>query len=108
MHNSHRRGMYFQHTPYSQTEFLKLFDAANPTGMLPPPESIIPQQALALANSELSLNMARKLARKFLPKRSGNSGFVAAAPRRCWDVRQRRRIRQEQVPFQSGDCSRIP
>ena len=81
--NSHRRGLYFKQTPFAQIEFLKLFDAANPTECYQRSESIVPQQALALTNSALSLTMARKLARtlssQLEAKGGGPAAFVAAA-----------------------------
>ena len=57
-----RRSLYFQHAAEKQMEFLKIFDAAGVTECYRRKESILPQQALALANSELSLRMARRLA----------------------------------------------
>ncbi len=60
---SYRRSLYFQHTPHTQSTFLKLFDAADPTQCYRRSQSIVPQQALALANSELSLTLARLLGR---------------------------------------------
>ena len=80
--NSHRRGMYFKQTPYAQIEFLKLFDVANPDECYQRSESIVPQQALALANSTLSLTMARKLAQDLSRQTDAKGGppaFVAAA-----------------------------
>src|SRR5262249_19147835 len=63
-----------------QMEFLRIFDAAGVTECYRRKESILPQQALALANSELSLRMARRLART-LSDRIGSSpaDFVNAA-----------------------------
>ena len=65
--------------------FLKLFDAANPTDCYRRAESIVPQQALALANSQLSFEQSRLLAAE-LAKRVGDDpspdddrAFVAAA-----------------------------
>jgi mono/diheme cytochrome c family protein len=80
--NSLRRGMYFKQTPYSQTEFLKLFDVANPAECYQRMESVVPQQALALTNSTLSLSMARKLARTLTEKPNvlqGQPSFIRAA-----------------------------
>ena len=51
--DSRRRSVYFRQTPDSQMEFLKLFDAANPNECYERNESIVPQQALAMANSGL-------------------------------------------------------
>ena len=62
--SSHRRSLYFRHTPDSQVEFLKLFDQPDPTDCYQRNESIVPQQALASANSRLSLEAARLLTRR--------------------------------------------
>jgi hypothetical protein len=75
-----RRSVYFQHAAEKQMEFLQIFDAAGVTECYRRKESILPQQALALANSELSLQMARRLAKR-LSDDAGpdSSGFVTAA-----------------------------
>jgi hypothetical protein len=59
-----RRSLYFRNAPEKQTQFLTLFDMAAPTECYRRRESIIPQQALALANSELTIMQSRKLARR--------------------------------------------
>ena len=76
-----RRSLYFQHAAEKQMEFLQIFDAAGVTECYRRKESILPQQALALANSDLSLRMARRLARVALgPELAPTpSGFVTAA-----------------------------
>ena len=43
-------------------EFLDLFDAANPCDAYRRTASVLPQQALALTNSELALRLSRLLA----------------------------------------------
>jgi hypothetical protein len=61
-------------------EFLRIFDATGVTECYRRKASIIPQQALALANSELSLRMARQLARTLSEKvGSSPADFVEAA-----------------------------
>jgi hypothetical protein len=50
-----RRSLYFHITPSAQMEFLKVFDGPDPGACYVRNESIVPQQALALANSKLSL-----------------------------------------------------
>ena len=80
---SHRRSIYFQHTPDVQVTFLKVFDEANPNECFQRNESIVPHQALALANSTLSLQVARTLERQ-ITKQVGeaaalDSKFVAEA-----------------------------
>jgi hypothetical protein len=57
-----RRSIYFRHTPDLQMEMLKVFDAASPIECFERSESIVPQQALALANSSLSWKMAKEIA----------------------------------------------
>jgi hypothetical protein len=75
-----RRSLYFRHAAEKQMEFLQIFDAAGVTECYRRKESILPQQALALANSELSLNMARRIAHTLSERaRSDSSEFVTAA-----------------------------
>lgn len=45
-------------------EFLKVFDGPNPVECYERTESVAPQQALAMANSQISQEMARVLARR--------------------------------------------
>jgi hypothetical protein len=71
---TNRRSLYYQHAAEKQMQFLEVFDAANVNECYERSESVIPQQALALANSPLALEKSRLLARK-LPA----EGFVAAA-----------------------------
>src|SRR4029077_20885156 len=63
-----RRSLYFRHAAEKQMEFLQLFDAANVTECYERQHSIVPQQALALMNSDLSLKHARILARTIVAK----------------------------------------
>ncbi len=60
----YRRSLYFRHTPDLQMEMLKVFDAASPIECFQRSESIVPQQALALANSKLSQKVAAEIASK--------------------------------------------
>ena len=59
---SRRRSIYLRHAYEKQMTMLVLFDAASPTDCYRRSESIVPQQALALANSSLSLGQSRLLA----------------------------------------------
>jgi hypothetical protein len=61
---SKRRSVYFRHSPDTQMEFLKTFDAPNPVECYMRSESVVPQQALALANSQITQEEARVLAGK--------------------------------------------
>src|SRR5262249_45676869 len=61
-----RRSLYFAHHGETRMAFLDLFDAANPCDCYRRSSSVRPQQALALANSELTLRLARRLAGKLM------------------------------------------
>ncbi len=78
---SHRRSVYFRNTPESQVLFLKLFDEADPTDCYARTESIVPQQALAMANSSLTYAMSRVLAGSLTKTAGagGDEGFISAA-----------------------------
>jgi hypothetical protein len=60
--SSNRRSVYFRHAYEKQMQFLVLFDAANVNECYRRSDSVIPQQALAVANSPLSLSQSRRLA----------------------------------------------
>ncbi len=57
-----RRSLYLQHTPDVPVQFLKTFDSANPAECYERNESVVPHQALAMANSQLSRKQAKALA----------------------------------------------
>ena len=59
-----RRSIYFRQSMEKNVEFLQIFDQANVAECYERAESIVPQQALALANSPLSIAMSRTLAAK--------------------------------------------
>jgi hypothetical protein len=81
--DSKRRSVYFQQTPDKQVTFLKVFDEANPNECFQRNESIVPHQALALANSALSLRVARTIERQ-VTKRAGDG--APSDPRFIADV----------------------
>ena len=58
-----RRSLYFRTAKEKKVEFLSLFDSPNPVECYRRSESIAPQQALAMANSTLTLAQARLLAK---------------------------------------------
>ncbi len=77
---SRRRSLYFTHTPNENMQLLKVFDQADPAGCYRRFESIVPQQALALSNSEMSFTQSRLLARRISGKVGDNPrDFVATA-----------------------------
>ena len=61
-----RRSVYFQTAYEKQMTFLKLFDIANPEECYERKDSIVPQQALAMANSPLTRRQARVLTGKII------------------------------------------
>jgi hypothetical protein len=84
---SRRRSLYFSVHPEDggHPKFLELFDAPDPCDCYRRSESLIPQQALALANSPLTLNLSRKLARELYDESQRanpadtESAFITAA-----------------------------
>ncbi len=80
-----RRSLYFRITPDDRMKFLELFDVANPNACYRRSDSVVPQQALALTNSALPLEMSRHLAKQLDEATAGedrntaNRKFIAAA-----------------------------
>jgi hypothetical protein len=76
-----RRSLYFEHHGEGRMSFLDLFDAADPLDCYHRATSVRPQQALAMANSELTIWQARRLARGLVNEfGSGEvASFVAAS-----------------------------
>ncbi len=68
-----RRSLYFRHAAEKQMEFLKLFDAASVAECYQRKESVLPQQALALLNSELTRRHGRLLARRIAAESKGDA-----------------------------------
>jgi hypothetical protein len=60
--STRRRSLYYRHAPEKQAVFLMVFDAANTTACYRRDVSVMPQQALALANSPLALAVSRRAA----------------------------------------------
>ncbi len=71
-----RRSLYFRHAYEKQMLMMTIFDAANPGDCYRRSPSIIPQQALALANSQLSIDASRKLATNISETASDSSEFI--------------------------------
>ena len=80
-----RRSLYFRSTPNEKSGFLETFDAANPNECYRRQESVVPQQALALMNSSLTLDLARQRAEEWSSaagqgdSREVRTAFVTAA-----------------------------
>ena len=78
--SSKRRSIYLRSAAEKEVEFLKIFDGPAVTECYQRRPSVMPQQALALANSELVLAEARSLAKKL--GQAPDDEFVAAAFRK--------------------------
>ena len=76
-----RRSLYLRFAAEKEVEFLKIFDGPAVTECYLRHPTVVPQQALALANSELTLREARRLA--------GTFADVASAERFVNDAFQR-------------------
>jgi len=75
---SRRRSLYFVHSHNDQDPFLTLFDNANVLQCYRRSESIVPQQALALSNSKLSIGAATQMATRF-PADMSDVDFISGA-----------------------------
>lgn len=80
--SSRRRSLYYSQSPDLQMEFLKVFDGPNPVECYQRTTSVVPQQALALANSQLSQEMAAKLAARLEGPALVERAFVTVLGRR--------------------------
>jgi hypothetical protein len=76
-----RRSLYYRHANEKQMVFLTTFDAAGPTECYRRVSSVVPQQALALANSSLAQESSSAIARKVadsLGPQATSTAFIAA------------------------------
>jgi hypothetical protein len=75
-----RRSLYYRNAAEKQVEFLQLFDMAGVSECYERKVSVVPQQALAMANSELTLSQSRRLA-QVLSATAGSdpAAYVASA-----------------------------
>lgn len=77
---SKRRSVYLRVAAEKEVEFLKIFDGPSVTECYARKQSVIPQQALALANSELALSESRSLAKQLSESAgSDNRRFIREA-----------------------------
>jgi len=75
-----RRSIYFRHAAEKRMEFLTIFDGPGVTECYERRESVMPQQALALSNSELAHQQAQRLTQSLTAKSRGDAGrFIMAA-----------------------------
>lgn len=73
-----RRSLYMKHSRDQQNKFLSMFDDADILQCYRRSESIVPQQALALANSKVSIEMAGRIAERIAAglKRPSGDAFL--------------------------------
>lgn len=76
---SHRRSVYFRHAHERTVKFIELFDGANPLECYRRSTTVVPQQALALANSTIGIEQSRVLARKLNTTAKDKGAFVDLA-----------------------------
>ncbi|MCA9212102.1 MAG: DUF1553 domain-containing protein [Planctomycetales bacterium] len=75
-----RRSLYFTRSRDHNHSFLSMFDAADILNCYRRTESIVPQQALTLANSKLSLDAARKITQQLTDSSTdSDTAFIKAA-----------------------------
>ena len=74
-----RRSLYFRHADDKQMELLKIFDGASPLECYQRTESIVPQQALAMMNSDLTRNQSRLIAQALATKVGADPAIFAKA-----------------------------
>ena len=76
-----RRSFYFTQSPEDLNKFLEMFDNANTKECYRRDESILPQQALALANSKLVSTAAAKVAERLVKdsERAEDDAFIRTA-----------------------------
>ncbi|MFM8893109.1 MAG: DUF1553 domain-containing protein, partial [Planctomycetia bacterium] len=79
---SRRRSLYLRHTPDDRAALLEAFDAPSAAECSERRESVVPQQALALANGPFALEQSRRIAARVsggLPADARDEAFVEAA-----------------------------
>ncbi|MBB75542.1 MAG: hypothetical protein CMJ75_13630, partial [Planctomycetaceae bacterium] len=74
-----RRSLYIEHHGEGRIQWLDLFDAPNPTDCYRRTTSVRPQQALALANSQIARRQGILLARRLQTQARDDASFVTAA-----------------------------
>jgi hypothetical protein len=97
-----RRTLYFRHAAEKEMVFTNIFDGPSVTECYMRKQTVVPQQALALANSELAITQARLLARELTTQASPvPARFVEAAFERVLARAPSRAERDECVAFLS-------
>jgi mono/diheme cytochrome c family protein len=63
-----RRSLYYRHAPEKSNLFLTTFDGPSPTECYRRPNTVVPQQAMALVNSKVSARAAEAVAKEITAK----------------------------------------
>ena len=94
---SRRRSLYLQSAAEKQVEFLSIFDGPSVSECYARKPSVMPQQALALANSEIAIGEAAALAKRLDPSMGLTSGLTSAqfVEKACMAVLARQPSAQE-------------
>jgi hypothetical protein len=107
---SRRRSIYFRFNNEYRMRFLDAFDPASPTECYERHESVLPQQALALINSSLTLNQSRLLERRLAAQAATPEKFVTAAFEQVLSraPTSEERLRCERFLRDQADVVRLP
>jgi hypothetical protein len=74
---SKRRSIYLRQAAEKEVEFLRIFDGPAVTECYVRRPTVVPQQALAMANSELTLNMVKSLTKKLATECGADNDLFA-------------------------------
>ncbi len=96
-----RKSIYFRHSADLQVEMLKVFDVASPNECFERTSSIVPQQALALSNSDLSFSASRWIAASI------RDGAVKPGPAKLVDADFNRILGRSPAPAELTESVRF-
>uniref|UniRef100_UPI0037513964 DUF1553 domain-containing protein n=1 Tax=Armatimonas sp. TaxID=1872638 RepID=UPI0037513964 len=101
---SPRRSIYLRNAAEKQSELMQIFDGPSVTECYERKPSVMPQQALALANSELALREARALARELTSLNLSPNSFPHPEGTRLATARERR-VGEERLSREWGEVN---
>ncbi|WP_233207373.1 MULTISPECIES: PSD1 and planctomycete cytochrome C domain-containing protein [Pirellulaceae] len=76
---SKRRSLYFFHSNNERNLFLLMFDEAEVTECYQREQSVVPQQALAMSNSDLVLEAAQEISQRLSQEATDDGDFIRRA-----------------------------
>jgi len=74
---SYRRSLYYVHSHNEHNKFLSMFDDASVLDCYRRAQSIVPQQALALENSQLAIDCSQKIADQIVSQLTEENSLVS-------------------------------